>query len=76
MNTPQTICDSCGNPDDMDNLLTTGKGRKMIAEGFVKVALQAQGIRHICATCYRSRQEKLVARPFSILSFLGLDSKP
>ena len=74
MKTFQCSCDSCGNPDDLDNLLTTGKGVKMIADGFVKTALEGQGIRHLCATCYRIRQEKLVARPFSIFSFLGLDS--
>lgn len=74
MNTPQYHCDSCKNPDDLDNLLTTGKGSKMIAEGFVKVALEAQGIRRLCPTCYRIKQEKLVSRPFSIFSFLGLDS--
>ena len=74
MNTPQSHCDSCKNPDDLDNLLTTGKGSKMIAEGLVKTALDSQGIRHICPTCYRVKQEKLVARPFSIFSFLGLDS--
>jgi hypothetical protein len=76
MNASQSHCDSCKNPDDLDNLLTTGKGSKMIAEGFVKIALESQGIGHICPTCYRIRQEKLVSKPFSIFSFLGLDSKP
>ena len=63
-------CDSCGNPDDKDNLLTTGKGVKMIAEGFVKTALEAQGFRRLCATCYRNKQEKLVSKPFSLFHFL------
>jgi len=42
----------------------------MIADGFVKTALEAQGFRRLCATCYRNKQEKLVSRPFSIFSFL------
>jgi hypothetical protein len=70
MKTPPSTCDSCGNPDDLDNLLTTGKGRKMIAEGFVKVALEAQGIRRLCPTCYRIKQEKLVSKPFSLFHFI------